>query len=84
MMESMSANRELIREHGKGYNGPACSTCGWTHPYPRLTADIDSEKELQQAFDEHDCSQHQRPKKKSREDVNQAAARIIREATEKT
>jgi hypothetical protein len=36
---------------------------------------------MQEAFAQHNCADY--PRKNPREDVNQAAARIVREATEK-
>jgi hypothetical protein len=38
---------------------------------------------MQLEFDAHVCADHKHSKGKPREDVNQAAARVVREATEK-
>jgi hypothetical protein len=63
-----------------------CKGCGWAFP----TGDgrlVDRESSLEEnskaEFDKHKCEAHPRKKKTTREDVNQAAARVVRELTER-
>jgi hypothetical protein len=64
-------------------NGWGCSNCDWKLKFPVVTnASTPAGMATQAEFDKHVCSQHPR-KKSPREDVNQAAARIVREATER-
>jgi hypothetical protein len=83
MPKKTAKKRELINvhySHGVPMDGE-CSNCSWSkttylsagHGPAEATAEFNAE------FEAHDCSKF--PKKKSREDVNQAAARILRQAT---
>ena len=60
-----------------------CSNCGWARPYPQLVQnETDSRDGLLRAFVRHLCAEHPRGRR-ARKDVNQVAARIAREATER-
>lgn len=62
-----------------------CSECGWIFETgilkPAVNLSETGEEALQREFNDHVCASF--PKKKPREDFSQAAARIVREATEK-
>ena len=62
-------------EEGRFTGTYECSECGWAFK-PKSP----DEGELVRSFNEHQQLAH--PKKNPREDVNQTAARIVREATE--
>jgi len=66
----------LYREAGSSV--VACGAFGWVRPYPSLGGK-DAEAELKDVFAQHICAQHPR-ERKPREDVNQAAARVVRES----
>jgi hypothetical protein len=53
-----------------------CSGCSWAGPAP-LIAFGNPAGDLMKAFENHKCEDH--PKKKSREDVNLAVAKIVRD-----
>lgn len=76
----MAGKRNLVFDRKNGVDIFTCSDCGWARPYPRLGAEY-PDAELKDAFDQHVCDQHPRPKK-PREDLNQAAARVVSEAAE--
>jgi hypothetical protein len=77
------AKRSLVKIEEQGFEGYRCSSCAWRHPYPFIAGELEPRDDLMAAFHLHRCRQNPLPKKKTREDVNQAAARIVREATEK-
>jgi hypothetical protein len=60
----MAAVRKLIRVTEKGYEGVACDSCGWVHPYPRMIA-IEALRDLRAAFHGHRCEENQRPTRRS-------------------
>jgi hypothetical protein len=71
------AHREFVNR-----DGWRCTNCDWRLEFPVVTSPFTpAGVAAQAAFDRHICSQYQR-KKSTREDVNQAAARVVREATE--
>ena len=75
--------RSLIRKGEEGFNGWGCSECEWVHPYPRLVPKhLDPGAEALRAYEAHECQKHS--KRKPRGNVNEAAARVVREASEKT
>jgi hypothetical protein len=71
----MTVQREFV-QRGKG----ECSNCAWTPQFPLITNPKSPQAAILEAFSNHDCGNY--PRRKTREDVNQAAARIIRESTE--
>ena len=74
--------KKLVWKEEHGFKGWGCSECGFVIPNPRLMdSQSDYVKDCRQRFDRHSCDKHF-PQKKSREDVNQAAARIVIESTE--
>jgi hypothetical protein len=77
------AERKLIQRGSQ----VGCSECEWVFkprgfekPIPAL---MGTGTAVQIEFDAHDCAARSIHKKTPREDVNQAAARIVREATER-
>ena len=80
----MTEGRELVWRKEESFEGWACTVCGWVRPNPRLIGKTQTpSREVGEAFDAHICAKHPRPKRPL-EDVNQAAAQIVREATERT
>jgi len=77
----MAKKRKLVWRKEPAFEGWACSACKWLRPNPRL---VDASKtpaqDVKDAFDAHTCAKHP-GHQKPHEDVNQAAARIVREAT---
>jgi hypothetical protein len=79
----MGKGRELVWRKEGSFEGWKCTACGWLRPNPHLIAKNQiSSLEVGEAFDAHQCAKFPLLKK-PREDMNQAAARIVREATEK-
>ncbi len=77
------AKREFLQTETKSFTGWRCGACGWTWLIPRLEAPAETkEKDAKAAFDAHVCKTAS-AKRKPREDFAQAAARVVREATEK-
>jgi hypothetical protein len=71
--------KELVWKMSKDFTGWACKGCGWAKPVPRFVESGDKKvpADIQRDFDSHVCKKYPR----KREDVNQVAARIVREAT---
>ena len=60
----MPENRKMVRVSEKGYEGVACDSCGWVHPYPRMVEGcVEPLEEMKAAFHAHRCEQKPRPKK---------------------
>lgn len=79
----MREGRELVWRKKGSFEGWACTACGWLRPNPRLIGNTKiPSRDVGEAFDAHVCAKHSGPKQ-PREDFSQAAARIVREATEK-
>jgi hypothetical protein len=77
------ANRDdLIWKQEAAFAGWGCKKCGWLLSNPRFANTKPWPQDVLEAFDAHVCAEHPKPKK-PREDVNQAAARVVREATER-
>jgi len=77
----MREGRELVWRKEESFEGWACTVCGWLRSNPSLIGNTPtSTTDVGEAFDAHKCAQLPRTRK-PREDVNQAAARIVREAT---
>ena len=70
------AKRELLYVKGTGF---ICGACGWLFPVPGFTESQEPSADAKAKFDKHDCEKYPRKRK---EDFSQAAARIVREATE--
>jgi rubredoxin len=81
----MATKRELFK--GGSELRWRCSACGWVfNPSgsPKITSPhLGAVTALQLEFNTHDCSAFPVEKKTTREDLNQAVARTIKEATEK-
>ena len=71
------AKRELLYVKGTGF---ICADCGWVFPVPGFSQSQEPSAEAKFKFDKHDCEKYPRSRKK--EDFSQAAARIVKEATE--
>jgi hypothetical protein len=72
--------RELVFAKDSKFVGWACKNCGWVKPLGRFVAAGDPiPADVQADFDAHDCAKY--PSRRH-EDASQAAARIVREATE--
>jgi hypothetical protein len=75
--------REFLWAGTKSFTGWRCGACGWVRLIPRLGTSAEAEKkDAKTEFDAHVCKTHPL-KRKPREDFTQAAARVVREVTEK-
>lgn len=73
--------QKIVWKDEKAFHGWGCSDCGFVLPNPRALVHVDGYiTESKAAFDAHDCAKF--PLKPKREDFSQAAAWIVREATE--
>jgi hypothetical protein len=73
MAKRRPVQREDLRE--------GCSECDWV--FETTSPHLSAATAVQLEFETHDCSAFPRAKRKTREDFSHAAARIVREATEK-
>jgi hypothetical protein len=72
--------KRLVWKNEKAFQGWGCEDCGFILPNPRPLNSFDTyAQESRERFDRHECAKN--PLKR-REDFSQAAARIVREATE--
>src|ERR1700759_551555 len=63
-------------------DGWGCNSCAWAHPYPQPTSgEIEPRENMLAEFHLHRCQRNPMRKKKTCEDMNQPAARILMEAT---
>jgi len=81
----MTTKRRLIQVEELRWG---CSACDWIFN-PRGSQKLipmgeKPEDARKREFNEHVCTSYPPTKEKTREDFSQAAARIVREATEKT
>jgi hypothetical protein len=71
---------KLIWKDEKSFHGWGCDQCGFILPDPRFLDALDGyAAQARNDFAVHECTKH--PQKR-REDFSQAAARIVREASE--
>ena len=56
----MPETRKMIRVSEKRYEGVACDSCGWVHPYPTQIA-MKPLEDLKAAFHQHRCEQNPKP-----------------------
>ncbi len=74
--------KKLVFAKDKNFTGWKCKGCGWAKPIGRFVESGDPvPADVQADFEAHECNLATYPRSK-REDFSQAAARIVREATE--
>ncbi|HEY1767155.1 MAG TPA: hypothetical protein VGG26_05845 [Terracidiphilus sp.] len=78
------AERKLIKRD----SGYGCAACEWLFmpagTQKKISPLVAAGTALQLEFEKHNCADHPVKPKKPREDFSQAAARIVREATERS